>query len=420
MGYITTVLTPAERAQGRAEERRAGDRDGRARSARRRQRACRLGAAGAGASDGAGAGRGRRVRPRARRHPGRHRDGHGEGRLVDRVRQLLQPFCRRGRGHRASRRRAPCATGWRASPPAQLNVPMSRTSRLPAGASARARNPDNAVSFARVAGAQPLGAGRAARRHRTRRSAKPCSGRRRNWPRRTKPTRSTRRCATASSSISAAWRSIEPPAANADRPLRHHARLRDDPASRAWSTGRSAADLRRRVGAALYEEYAYGPGRQLPVGHASPTICCPPRWRCRIRSSCTARRRRRSRRSAPKGVGEGNCMSTPVCIANAVADALGVDGHRPAADARRSCAQIVRGAEPRAAGRRVQPRRPEAQRPQSARRGRGDGRRAARAGLGHAARPRGASRRCIPGCHKRAKARRTRISVPRSRSGSGR
>ena len=26
-----------------------------------------------------------------------------------------------------------------------------------------------------------------------------------------------------------------------------------------------------------------------------------------------------------KGVGEGNCMSTPVCIANAVADALGVE-----------------------------------------------------------------------------------------------
>jgi 2-furoyl-CoA dehydrogenase large subunit len=26
-----------------------------------------------------------------------------------------------------------------------------------------------------------------------------------------------------------------------------------------------------------------------------------------------------------KGVGEGNCMSTPVCVANAVADALGLD-----------------------------------------------------------------------------------------------
>jgi 2-furoyl-CoA dehydrogenase large subunit len=25
-----------------------------------------------------------------------------------------------------------------------------------------------------------------------------------------------------------------------------------------------------------------------------------------------------------KGVGEGNCMSTPVCLANAVADALGI------------------------------------------------------------------------------------------------
>ena len=26
-----------------------------------------------------------------------------------------------------------------------------------------------------------------------------------------------------------------------------------------------------------------------------------------------------------KGLGEGNCMSTPVCLANAVADALGAD-----------------------------------------------------------------------------------------------
>ena len=41
-----------------------------------------------------------------------------------------------------------------------------------------------------------------------------------------------------------------------------------------------------------------------------------------------------------KGVGEGNCMSTPVCIANAVADALGLAADRPAADAgkaRRAC-----------------------------------------------------------------------------------
>ena len=46
-----------------------------------------------------------------------------------------------------------------------------------------------------------------------------------------------------------------------------------------------------------------------------------------------------------KGVGEGNCMSTPVCIANAVADALGLkDVALPLVPAK--LADIVRGAEP--------------------------------------------------------------------------
>src|ERR1700753_2593734 len=46
-----------------------------------------------------------------------------------------------------------------------------------------------------------------------------------------------------------------------------------------------------------------------------------------------------------KGVGEGNCMSTPVCIANAVADALGAkDIELPLVPAK--LAHIVRGAEP--------------------------------------------------------------------------
>jgi 2-furoyl-CoA dehydrogenase large subunit len=46
-----------------------------------------------------------------------------------------------------------------------------------------------------------------------------------------------------------------------------------------------------------------------------------------------------------KGVGEGNCMSTPVCIANAVADALGAkDLELPLVPAK--LADIVRGAEP--------------------------------------------------------------------------
>jgi 2-furoyl-CoA dehydrogenase large subunit len=46
-----------------------------------------------------------------------------------------------------------------------------------------------------------------------------------------------------------------------------------------------------------------------------------------------------------KGVGEGNCMSTPVCIANAVADALGVnDLELPLVPAK--LAALARGAEP--------------------------------------------------------------------------
>ncbi len=45
-----------------------------------------------------------------------------------------------------------------------------------------------------------------------------------------------------------------------------------------------------------------------------------------------------------KGVGEGNCMSTPVCIANAVADALGIkDVELPLVPAR--LAPLLRGAE---------------------------------------------------------------------------
>src|SRR5581483_3868570 len=46
-----------------------------------------------------------------------------------------------------------------------------------------------------------------------------------------------------------------------------------------------------------------------------------------------------------KGVGEGNCMSTPVCIANAVADALGArDLELPLMPAK--LVPLVRGAEP--------------------------------------------------------------------------
>ena len=79
--------------------------------------------------------------------------------------------------------------------------------------------------------------------------------------------------------------------------------------------------LRDALGAALYEDLfttttaVYLPG-------ASRIICCtdhdevPALILFRVASPFTP--------LGAKGVAEGNCMSTPVCIANAVADALGV------------------------------------------------------------------------------------------------
>jgi hypothetical protein len=49
-------------------------------------------------------------------------------------------------------------------------------------------------------------------------------------------------------------------------------------------------------------------------------------------NSCTSSRRRRSPRSGAKGLAEGNCMSVPACIANAIADALGVKERAAAGD----------------------------------------------------------------------------------------
>ena len=78
------------------------------------------------------------------------------------------------------------------------------------------------------------------------------------------------------------------------------------------------------VGTALYEEYAYGSdGRFLSGTFADylvPTACEVPVPVMLHRESPSP-----FTPLGAKGVGEGNSMSTPVCIANAVADALGVD-----------------------------------------------------------------------------------------------
>ncbi|MBV9562613.1 MAG: molybdopterin-dependent oxidoreductase [Bradyrhizobium sp.] len=107
--------------------------------------------------------------------------------------------------------------------------------------------------------------------------------------------------------------------------------------------GQVRGGFAQALGAALYEEYAYTPDGSFLSGtfadYLVPTVAEVPEpliLHMQTPSPFTP--------LGSKGVGEGNCMSTPVCIANAVADALGVaDVELPLLPAR--LAETVRGAE---------------------------------------------------------------------------
>jgi 2-furoyl-CoA dehydrogenase large subunit len=88
--------------------------------------------------------------------------------------------------------------------------------------------------------------------------------------------------------------------------------------------GQIRGGFAQAIGAALYEELSYGNDGAflagtfadylLPTASEVPDIAV---LHIESPSPFTP--------LGAKGVGEGNCMSTPVCIANAVADALGLD-----------------------------------------------------------------------------------------------
>ena len=100
------------------------------------------------------------------------------------------------------------------------------------------------------------------------------------------------------------------------------------------------------LGAALLEEFAYGPDGSFLTGtladYLVPTAMEVPEpviLHTETPSPFTP--------LGAKGVGEGNCMSTPACLANAVADALGVEDLRlPLSPS--SLAPRIHGAEPAA------------------------------------------------------------------------
>lgn len=91
----------------------------------------------------------------------------------------------------------------------------------------------------------------------------------------------------------------------------------------AMVAGQVTGGFAQAVGAALYEEYVYGDDGSFLTGtfadYLVPTtmeVPAPIILHVETPSPFTP--------LGTKGVGEGNCMSTPTCIANAVADALGI------------------------------------------------------------------------------------------------
>ncbi|MCP5372284.1 MAG: molybdopterin-dependent oxidoreductase [Hyphomicrobiales bacterium] len=92
----------------------------------------------------------------------------------------------------------------------------------------------------------------------------------------------------------------------------------------ALADGQIAGAFAHGLGAALLEELSYGADGRFQAGtladYLPPTACEVP--------DLTILHDPTPSPVTPlgaKGLGEGNCMSTPVCIANAVADALGTD-----------------------------------------------------------------------------------------------
>ena len=92
----------------------------------------------------------------------------------------------------------------------------------------------------------------------------------------------------------------------------------------AMADGQIRGGFANALGATLYEHFCYGNDGSFQSGtfadYTVPTAAETPDLEIRhveTPSPITP--------LGAKGIGEGNCMSTPVCIANAVADALGVE-----------------------------------------------------------------------------------------------
>ncbi|WP_425416888.1 xanthine dehydrogenase family protein molybdopterin-binding subunit [Oricola indica] len=88
--------------------------------------------------------------------------------------------------------------------------------------------------------------------------------------------------------------------------------------------GQVRGGFAQAIGASLYEEYAYGTDGAFLTGtladYLIPTVMEVPEPQILHYESPSP-----FTPLGAKGVGEGNCMSTPACIANAIADATGIE-----------------------------------------------------------------------------------------------
>ena len=78
------------------------------------------------------------------------------------------------------------------------------------------------------------------------------------------------------------------------------------------------------VGCALYEEFVYGDDGSFLTGTFADYLV-PTSWEVPEPQIIHMESPSMVTPLGAKGIGEGNCMSTPVCLANAVADAIGVE-----------------------------------------------------------------------------------------------
>ena len=116
----------------------------------------------------------------------------------------------------------------------------------------------------------------------------------------------------------------------------------------AMVAGQISGGFAQALGAALYEEYAYAADGSFLSGtfadYLVPTTMEVPEPVILHRQTPSP-----FTPLGAKGVGEGNCMSTPVCIANAIADALGLaELDLPATPAK--LAAFIHGPEPARTG----------------------------------------------------------------------